>query len=362
MRQFAETVLNGHPDKFCDFLADAIVHDVYRQDPQADVQVEVAMWRKQITLNGLVISKSDIQIQPDEIIAEVAKACGYLPEHPLNPTACKTENHIEFVDENPAKKNAPSNDQSIIIGYAGYDAKTNYLRPEQFLSWFLREKLVQSISGGKLQGHGPDGKILVSMREEIHGWYVDQLLISMQQNDDLSFQSFYTLLREVIQEAYSEARRFDDRWKSSIDEITWLINPYGVWKSNDHEPDTGQTGRKLVMDFYGPRIPIGGGALYGKGLHHIDRLASYAARAFAIDHVQRGAKEVTIRLCYAPGLQSPMQIECDMDVKPLVDLSTYFQVRSMRQRIPISDINYSAEKLGTFYNQNLSFNQPHTHR
>ncbi|MFM7814112.1 MAG: methionine adenosyltransferase domain-containing protein [Flavobacteriales bacterium] len=358
MRQFAETVLNGHPDKFCDLLADAIIQETYNQDPNADAQIEVAMWRNCITLNGHITSTSEIELNTADVISHVADACGFLSNHPLHPTKCTVADNIERVDESPAKKNAPSNDQSIIIGYAGYDCKTNYLRPEQFLSWFIREKLSKAIISGPLQGHGPDGKILVSMREEPNGWFVDQILVSMQQSDALSFQLFYAILRSVIQHAYHQARQMDARWKSQQDDITWLINPYGLWKSNDHEPDSGQTGRKLVMDFYGPRIPLGGGAIYGKGWHHIDRLASLAARAFAVEHVKRGADEVHLQLCYAPGIQSPLQIECIMNVKPCVELNAFFQPKNMRALLSSIDLNYSPYALGTFYNQELPFNQP----
>ena len=92
-----------------------------------------------------------------------------------------------------------------------------------------------------------------------------------------------------------------------------MINPNGPLINGGSDGDNGQTGRKLAMDFYGPRVPIGGGALSGKHLSHIDRIAAYAAREAAVRAVQSGASECLVRLAYAPNISTPLDICHEMN-------------------------------------------------
>jgi S-adenosylmethionine synthetase len=113
--------------------------------------------------------------------------------------------------------------------------------------------------------------------------------------------------------AYASLQRDDPRWIGAWRDIEVLINPNGPMVEAGSDGDNGQTGRKLVMDFYGPRVPIGGGALFGKHYTHIDRLGAMLARRAAIDAVKSGARECLIRVCYAPNHPRPIAIDYEMD-------------------------------------------------
>jgi S-adenosylmethionine synthetase len=138
-----------------------------------------------------------------------------------------------------------------------------------------------------------------------------------------------------------------------------LVNPNGPFTEAGSEGDNGQTGRKIVMDYYGPRIPVGGGAIYGKGLTHIDRLSAYRARQFAVELVQRGADDALVRLCYAPGLEAPILIDIQSDVRPHIPVREYFSCHNMLEDLQTENLNYDLDGLGTFYNPSLHFNAPH---
>jgi S-adenosylmethionine synthetase len=110
-----------------------------------------------------------------------------------------------------------------------------------------------------------------------------------------------------LKASYSRLQASDGRWKMDWSNVDVLVNPNGPHLRGGSDGDNGQTGRKLVMDYYGPRIPLGGGALAGKHPAHIDRLAAKAARHAAVHAVQTGAHDCTIRLAYAPNRNVPIQ-------------------------------------------------------
>jgi S-adenosylmethionine synthetase len=115
---------------------------------------------------------------------------------------------------------------------------------------------------------------------------------------------------------YTDLQKHDSRWVRDWKEIQLLINPNGPLVAGGSDGDNGQTGRKLVVDYYGPRVPIGGGALSGKDLTHIDRSAAYASRKEAIRTVKAGAKECRITLIYAPNHSEPLDVQFDITGNP----------------------------------------------
>ena len=116
----------------------------------------------------------------------------------------------------------------------------------------------------------------------------------------------------MFAESYAKIRQGDPRWAAEWGSVRILVNPNGDLIAGGSDGDNGQTGRKLVMDHYGPRIPIGGGALCGKDFAHIDRLGAHAARKAAVRAVQSGAAECKITLVYAPGCNEPLDVIYDM--------------------------------------------------
>ena len=356
MKRYSEVVLNGHPDKFCDLVADRLIREIYKTDLQAYAQIEVSVWSDIIFLSGGVVTKKKLEFSVSEIIYEVGFAIGYTAENYIDVKQYKIMDHICWVVSDPGKWTNYSNDQSIVVGYAGYDNLTRYLPPEHFLCWYFREALITSMMEGALKNQGPDGKILIVMNEENSQWRLNTVLITLQQKESFSFLDFTDITVNVLRAAYQNLQTKDLRWSEEWKDVKVLINPNGPLLNGGSDGDNGQTGRKLVMDYYGPRIPIGGGALYGKDLSHIDRIGAFAARRFALNMVKNGSREATVIICFAPGMNEPLSIDIASDKRPHVDAEEYFLFSCMKERIDLGDMNYNLRELGSFYNQTLSFN------
>jgi S-adenosylmethionine synthetase len=349
MNRYAEAVLNGHPDKFCDLVADRLIRELYKVDPEAYAQIEVSVWSDILFLTGGAVTQKKADLPVREIIVQLGREIGYTEDNAIDVRNYKIHDHVCWITDKPQQWTHYSNDQCIVNGYAGYDVRTHFLPPEQFLVWRFREALVRAQEEGLLRGQGPDGKILVSMKEEHDGWKLETLLVTLQQQATIGFPDFVARMEEVLHETWIALRLHDDRWKGEWSAIRVLINPNGPLLNGGSDGDNGQTGRKLVMDHYGPRIPIGGGALYGKDLAHIDRLGSFQARRYAVEMVQAGAKEAMVRVCFAPGMEEPLSVDIVSDRRPIKDPYAYFSFSSMRERIEPIDMQYDLRRLGTFY-------------
>jgi hypothetical protein len=147
----------------------------------------------------------------------------------------------------------------------------------------LRQTLIEELKNGSLSGEGPDGKLLVRIKEHTTGWELEHILCTLQHRPTTLLLDLTTEVVEILSKVYADLQSKDPRWCRPWKDIELLINPNGLLIEAGSDGDNGQTGRKLVMDYYGPRIPIGGGALSGKDLAHIDRAGAYAARRAALD-------------------------------------------------------------------------------
>ena len=312
MIRLSEMVLPGHPDKFCDQIADAIVGVCARLSVDAYCQVEVSVWSDQVWLSGGLVTRTALPVDVSSIITDTGLAIGYCGGNWVDAKRYQVTNTILEQIGDPSGWTSRVNDQSISIGYAAYDPLTCYLPPEHYLGHVLRTELIAACMGGILEGQGPDGKLLVRMREESSDWAVEQILVTLQQDRAISFLDFCERVGTLLESAYRRIRSVDCRWSRPWESVEILINPYGPLLNGGSDGDNGQTGRKLVMDFYGPRIPIGGGALSGKDLFHIDRVSAYAARDAAVRAVQSGARECLVRLAYAPNREEPLDIDYTM--------------------------------------------------
>ena len=170
------------------------------------------------------------------------------------------------------------------------------------------------------------------MREEPDGWFLEQVLVTLMQRDTTPFMDLCSRVNNTLMLAYEESQRADPRWVRSWEDIQLLVNPNGPLVNGGSDGDNGQTGRKLVMDYYGPRIPLGGGALCGKDLSHIDRAAAYAAREAAVKAVQSGARECRVTLAYAPNLDLPLEVDYLMEGRGVKQDLDFFRHDHMYDR------------------------------
>ena len=170
------------------------------------------------------------------------------------------------------------------------------------------------------------------VREEGKSWYLEHLLVTLQQRETTEFLELTQSIARVLVSAYGRTRMADSRWHDSWEDATLLINPNGPLVSGGSDGDNGQTGRKLVMDYYGPRIPIGGGALSGKHPTHIDRIAAHATRDAAIRAVLSGARRCLVTATFAPNIKQPLDVTWEMEGRGTRVPPEFFMHDAMRER------------------------------
>lgn len=273
MIRTAESVSPMHPDKICDRISDAILDECLRQDPNSRVAVEVMGGHGIITITGEVTTKAYFNAR--EIAQRVAGS--------------QYGVQVNIVQQSPeiasGVDSGGAGDQGIMVGYACNE--TSKLMPlEAMLARSLCQFIYEEYSyDGKTQVTVEDGNIK-SIVASFQNVSKEQLLVRV--NDWLS-------VRGLIEK----------------NGILIFCNPAGDWSQGGFEADTGLTGRKLMVDNYGPRVPIGGGCFSGKDASKVDRSAAYMARKIAVDELYRtGAREVWVYLAYAIGRAEPLQATC----------------------------------------------------
>lgn len=279
----AESVSPRHPDKLCDQISDAILDAYLAKDPTARVAVETCGGHKQIFVVGEVTSTA---AQPDleKIVRRVA---GEDFESIRFNIKAQSPEIAQGVDIGGA------GDQGIMVGYAC--AETPEMLPREVV---LSRRLNQFI----FAKHPYDGKTQVTLEDKGDKWRVHSIVASFQNTSQPE-------LTELVC-AFIEQERLPG-------EPTLHLNPAGDWNQGGFDADTGLTGRKLIVDNYGPRIPIGGGAFSGKDPSKVDRSAAYMARRIAVDYLQnRQAREVFVRLAYAIGYTEPLERTVIIDGRP----------------------------------------------
>lgn len=274
----AESVSPKHPDKICDQISDAILDAYLLRDPDSRVAVDVAGGHGKVFVTGEVTSKSskvDISKIVKRLVGEVEL---------IENISSQSPDIARGVDIGGA------GDQGIMVGYATNE--TPELLP---LEYVLARRLNQYLYkkwpyDGKTQITTMDGKIISIVASFQH---------AKQKELMLSVKNW--LNTEEL---------------ATYDNINFYINPAGDWQIGGFDADSGLTGRKLVVDNYGPRIPIGGGAFSGKDPSKVDRSAAYMARKIAIDYLKKlNAKEVYVYLAYAIGHDQPLEATVIVDGK-----------------------------------------------
>lgn len=266
----AESVSPKHPDKLCDQISDAILDAYLAKDPEARVAAETCGGHGVVFVTGEITSTAtDVDIP--EIVRRIA--------------GDDIEVHTKIVKQSPeiasGVDTGGAGDQGIMIGYAC--AETPELLPREVV---LSRRLNQFI----YEKFPFDGKTQVTLSPDGE---VESIVASFQNAPQAELEK---LVREFI------AR------ESLTGKLELHINPAGDWKQGGFDADTGLTGRKLIVDNYGPRVAIGGGCYSGKDPSKVDRSAAYMARKIAVDYLrERDANEVLVRLAYAIGYAEPLE-------------------------------------------------------
>ena len=304
----AESVRAGHPDKFCDQIADAILDAHLAHDPAARVAVEVFVTEGKMIIGGEVTSQAEVDC--GEIVAEVINRIGYsmrdLSDDPKGELKLEIRIHTQSPDIAAAvdkKQNIGAGDQGIMVGYA--TDETHECMP---LPVMLAHRICRRLDELKPRcpWMGADGKAQVTVAyENDKPVAITALVISLQHGAEIDRKSIKRFIgKEVLSRVIpNELLKADTKI---------LINPSGAFVLGGPAADTGLTGRKLAVDQYGPVAHIGGGALSGKDATKVDRSGAYAARWVAKNIVAAGmAKRCEVQIAYAIGRSEPVSIMVD---------------------------------------------------
>ena len=304
----SESVSEGHPDKVCDQISDAILDACLAEDPHSHVACEVFATNNDIIIAGEITSKC----KPDyvAIVKSVLKRIGYdRPElgtdyHTVNVTVKVKEQSQDINQgvEHDKPENQGAGDQGIMFGYA-----TNETEGYMPLAISIAHKLVREATSQRKSGAfkyaRPDMKSQVTVDyTDPSNIRIDTVLMSIQHDDGINLDEFKEYIHKNIMQKVVKSFGFNEDFK-------YLINPTGRFVIGGPAGDTGLTGRKIIVDTYGGTAEHGGGAFSGKDPSKVDRSAAYMARYIAKNLVAAGvADRLQVQLAYAIGVPEPVSI------------------------------------------------------
>ena len=312
----SESVSEGHPDKVCDRISDAVLDAFIEQEPEARVACETFATTNRVVIGGEV-GLADKTKLPEFMgrIDEIARACvkdiGYEQEKFHHETIEVTNllheqsAHIAQGVDAAENKDEGAGDQGIMFGYATKETEDLMPAPIQYSHAILR-RLAEVRKSGKEPSLGPDAKSQLSVvYENGRPIGVTSIVLSTQHLDEtMTSDDVRNVVEPYIRETLPEG------WISP--ETQWHVNPTGKFVIGGPDGDAGLTGRKIIVDTYGGAAPHGGGAFSGKDPTKVDRSAAYAARYLAKNIVAAGlAEKCTLQLSYAIGVSQPLSIYID---------------------------------------------------
>lgn len=316
----SESVTEGHPDKICDQISDAILDALLAQDPMSRVACETAITTGLVLVMGEVTTTAQVDLQ--NIIRNTIREIGYdASEKGFDANTCgvmvaldKQSTDIAMgVDKALEAKLTDSQieaigagDQGMMFGYATNETD-EYMPYPIHLAHRLSRQLSKVRKDGTLPYLRPDGKSQVTVEYDESGnpSRIDAVVISSQHSEDVSWDQIKEDIREKVIDPILPAELLDDDTK-------YYINPTGRFVIGGPNGDSGLTGRKIIVDTYGGYARHGGGAFSGKDPSKVDRSAAYAARWVAKNVVAAGlADKCEVELAYAIGVAEPVSIMVD---------------------------------------------------
>ena len=316
----SESVTEGHPDKMCDAISDAILDALMEQDPMSRVACETATTTGLVLVMGEITTKAYVDIQ--KIVRETVREIGY--DRAKYGFDCDTCGVITAIDEQSsdiamgvdkaleAKENRMSEeeldaigagDQGMMFGYASNETE-EYMPYPISMAHKLARRLTEVRKNGTLKYLRPDGKTQVTVEYGENGKPVrlDAVVLSTQHDENVTQEQIHADIKKYVFDEIIPADMVDENTK-------FFINPTGRFVIGGPHGDSGLTGRKIIVDSYGGTARHGGGAFSGKDCTKVDRSAAYAARYVAKNIVAAGlADKCEIQLSYAIGVAHPTSI------------------------------------------------------
>ena len=316
----SESVTEGHPDKVCDQISDAVLDAILEQDPNGRVACETTACTGLIHVMGEITTSCYVDIA--HIAREVVRDIGY--DRGKYGFDCDTCAVVTSIDEQSAdiamgvdkslenKEGTDSElsngagDQGMMFGYA-CDETPELMPLPLSLAQKLCKRMAEVRKSGQVPYMRPDGKSQVTVEYDEHNRpvRVDTVVISTQHDPDVSLEQIRKDMIEQVAKAVIPADMLDENTK-------YYVNPTGRFVKGGPAADSGLTGRKIIVDTYGGSAPHGGGCFSGKDPTKVDRSAAYAARWVAKNVVAAGlAKRCQVQLAYAIGVAKPVSVRVD---------------------------------------------------
>lgn len=313
----SESVTEGHPDKICDQISDAVLDAILAQDPDARVACETCCTTGMVMIMGEISTSCYVDIP--SIARNVVLEIGYdRAKYGFDGTTCSVLTSIDEQSKDIAlgvdhsletkeggEENNGAGDQGMMFGYA-CDETPEYMPMPISLAHRLARRLTEVRKDGTLDYLRPDGKTQVTIEyENDRPKRVDTIVISTQHSDTVSLDTIREDLKKHVIDVIVDAVMMDAETKV-------YINPTGRFVIGGPQGDSGLTGRKIIVDTYGGMARHGGGAFSGKDPTKVDRSAAYAARYVAKNIVAAGlARKCEIQLAYAIGVAQPVSVLAD---------------------------------------------------
>ncbi|MCK4860337.1 MAG: methionine adenosyltransferase [Rhodobacteraceae bacterium] len=307
----SESVSEGHPDKLCDRISDAVLDAFLAEDPEARVACETFATTDRVVVGGEVRGPQHVIDSVEDIARKCVRDIGYEQEG-FHWNTFKMDNYLHGQSSDIAQgvdaagnKDEGAGDQGIMFGYAVDETKELMPAPIHYAHAIL-SRLAEVRKSGAEPTLGPDAKTQLSLQ------YVDgkpvsvsSIVLSTQHLDEnMTSQDVRDVVEPYIRDILPES------WITP--KTAWHVNPTGKFVIGGPDGDAGLTGRKIIVDTYGGAAPHGGGAFSGKDPTKVDRSAAYAARYLAKNVVAAGlAKRCVIQLSYAIGVAEPLSIYAD---------------------------------------------------
>ncbi|QDC08522.1 methionine adenosyltransferase [Oceanicola sp. D3] len=304
----SESVSEGHPDKVCDRISDAVLDAFLAEDPESRVACETFATTDRVVIGGEVRGPGSVIERVEQIARDCVKDIGY-EQKGFHWANMSVDNYLHAQSADIAQgvdaagnKDEGAGDQGIMFGYACDETDEMMPAPIHFAHRILK-KLAEVRKNGTEPNLGPDMKSQLSLRYK-DGQPVEatSLVLSTQHLDPaLTSEDVRAIVEPYIRDI------LPDGWLTEATE--WWINPTGKFVIGGPDGDAGLTGRKIIVDTYGGAAPHGGGAFSGKDPTKVDRSAAYAARYLAKNVVAAGlASKCTLQLSYAIGVSKPLSI------------------------------------------------------
>lgn len=318
----SESVTEGHPDKMCDQISDAILDEMLRQDPMARVACETLTNTGFVVVMGEITANANVDIP--QIVRKTICDIGYdRSEYGFDGNTCGVfvavdkqsadiamgvDKALEARESNMSDAEIEAigaGDQGMMFGYASNETPT-YMPYPLWLAQKLAKRLADVRKDGTLPYLRPDGKTQVTVEyEDNRPVAIDTVVVSAQHNPDVTQERIYADIKKYVIDAIVPEGMINENTKI-------FINPTGRFVIGGPAGDSGLTGRKIIVDSYGGAARHGGGAFSGKDATKVDRSAAYAARYVAKNIVAAGlADKCEIQLSYAIGVATPTSIHID---------------------------------------------------